>query len=1121
MRKLIMPTSALGIPEDSLIGEPIIRGERSTGLRHRLVPGVAARAMTEATSILLERPRTAPPTHPVRWSPTRILPTHKGLGDKMRLQWQDLTKWVYISLDEAVYCFNVGFREEPMSQLLIQRYLNELDVLRRVSGTQRESVVREAFKTLLKEWGRGKGLLFIPEYEHTTIMHERRYVDGALVEPQLRLPVGYWEAKDTSDDLDAEIAKKFRRGYPQDNIIFEDSHTAVLIQNKREVFRCPVEDPERIKQLVDLFFEYEPEVIHKFHDAVDQFKKDLPTVLETLRKAIDNAEIKNTSFRKSATKFLEHARETINPSVSAADVREMLIQHVLTEQIFSQVFDNSDFHHNNNVAKELYELEATFFTGGVRCETIDRLKPYYSAIKRAATQVSSHQEKQKFLKVIYENFYKVYNRKAADRLGVAYTPNEVVRFMIESADWLCQKHFSKRLIDRNVEILDPATGTGTFIVDLLEHFRGQSEKLRHKYLEELHANEVAILPYYVANLNIEATYAALTGRYEEYPNLCFVDTLDNVAALKKHVGEQISLFGAVSEENIARIRRQNKRRISVIIGNPPYNANQLNENQNNKNREYDAIDKRIKDTYIAASRAQKTKQYDMFVRFVRWATDRLPDRGIVAFITNRSFIDKLNFDGFRKTLAKDFSDIWVVDLGGDWKEQGIAAGGNVFGIGTGVAISLLVKDPATPTSSIRYAFSSQSSRDDKLAWLDTTSISSLEFERIAPNEKGYWLDTETNGFEALLPLVSKVVKQTKRKSEERAIFKTFSLGVVTARDEWVYAYGQDEIVTNLRYFLKIYNAEVRKYGGKKLKPEMVDKLDDTIKWTRAVKADLERGEEYRINTHNFREALYRPFCKRVLYFDPKLNEMRYQLQSIYPMRRPNLTILFTGAGSQKPFVTLATSNVYDYHLVGGAAATVGAPMWQSNSTEGGFDNITDWALERFHDHYEKGERVRRAIDKDAIFRYVYAVLHDPVYRVKYALNLKREFPRIPFYRDFWKWADWGKELMALHVGYEKVVPWPLKRVDTVDKTAKKSGIPPKAMLKALKEADAIQLDSDTQLTGVPKGAWNYRLGNRSALEWILDQYKEKTPKDPTIREKFNTYRFADFKDHVIDLLSRA
>jgi predicted helicase len=380
---------------------------------------------------------------------------------------------------------------------------------------------------------------------------------------------------------------------------------------------------------------------------VAQFRADLPAVLEALRTMIERAEEENPGFRAAAIRFLKHAQDTINPSVTSADVREMLIQHILTEEIFSHVFDNADFHRQNNVARELYRLEETFFTGAVKHRTLEALRSYYAAIRSTAALVSSHHEKQAFLKVIYENFYKVYNRKAADRLGVVYTPNEIVRFMIESTDWLCQRHFGKGLIDRDVEILDPAAGTGTFIAELIEHFRGQPAKLKHKYREELHANEVAILPYYVANLNIEATYAALSKDYEEYLNLCFVDTLDNVGGLRVR-GPQGDLFGAVSEENVVRIKRQNSRKISVIISNPPYNANQLNENENNKNRTYPAIDKRIKETYIAASIAQKTKLYDMYVRFFRWASDRISENGIISFISNRSFVDRLSFDGVRK-----------------------------------------------------------------------------------------------------------------------------------------------------------------------------------------------------------------------------------------------------------------------------------------------------------------------------------------------------------------------------------------------------------------------------------------------------------------------------------------
>ena len=575
-----------------------------------------------------------------------------------------------------------------MSQMLIQQYLNQLASLKKVSGSLRESVLREAFKDLLKAWGRQHDLTFIPEYALDTLTKEKRYVDGALLY-SLRVPFGYWEAKDTKDDLDAEIEKKFKRGYPQDNIIFEDTVTAVLIQNKREVIRVAVDDVEQLAKLLKLFFGFERAEITVFNKAVSQFKQDLPAVLQALREMIEAAYKTNKKFVAESERFLTHAQEAINPSLIAADVREMLIQHVLTEEIFATVFPNTSFHRENNIARELYKLESTFFTGNTKFQTLKALEPYYAAIRGAASKIERHHEKQAFLKSLYENFYKVYNVKAADRLGVVYTPNEIVRFMIESADWLCEKHFGKNLIAKNVEILDPATGTGTFICELLEHFRGQPAKLKQKYADELHANEVAILPYYVANLNIEATYAAITGEYKEFENLCFVDTLDNVGLHTAARGSTADLFGSVTEENVARIKRQNSKKISVIIGNPPYNANQLNENDNNKNREYPTIDKRIKDTYIHESTAQKTKLYDMYARFFRWASDRIDSNGVLAFVTNRSFIESRTFDGFRKIIANEFNEIRIVDLGGDVRVNPKLSGTkhNVFGIQTGVAIS--------------------------------------------------------------------------------------------------------------------------------------------------------------------------------------------------------------------------------------------------------------------------------------------------------------------------------------------------------------------------------------------------------------------------------------------------
>ena len=1169
-----------------------------------------------------------------------------------------------------------------MSQLSIQKYLNDLSDLKKVSGTARESVVREAFKDLLKNEGRSHDLVFIPEHQLETSTGAKIYVDGALVY-DVRLPFGYWEAKDQEDDLDKEMKKKFAKGYPQDNILFEDSHTAILIQNKIEIMRCPVLDTEKLEHLLKLFFGYQRPEILQFRKAVAQFQTDLPAVLKALREMIEAAQKANTAFQAGLVKFLKHAQESINPAVTAEDIREMLIQHILTEEIFAKVFDDDEFHRKNNVAKELYDLEELFFTGALKKNTMKALDPYYNAIRATAHQISTHNERQKFLKIIYENFYKIYNKKAADRLGVVYTPQEIVRFMIESADWLCQKHFGKALIDKGVEILDPATGTGTFICELLEHFRGQPQKLAYKYKEELHANEVAILPYYVANLNIEATYAAITGQYAEFPNLCFVDTLDNVAALGKFSGHQDDLFGSMSDENVARIKRQNSRKISVIIGNPPYNANQQNENDNNKNRTYPRIDERIKATYIKESTAQKTKAYDMYTRFFRWASDRLKDDGIVAFITNRSFVDSRTMDGFRRCAAREFAEVWIVDLGGDVRANPKLSGtkNNVFGIQTGVAISFLVKrkDPSSGAARhllpqgekgfaacrIFYARRPEmETRDEKLEFLGASQAERLAFSELRVDANANWISRSENDFAAFAPIA---LKRTKGQASSQAIFQLFSLGIVTNRDDWLYDEDKKAVAQKVEYFVDRFNAERARWIKAKRPRPLTDFVCRDIKWTSELEAHLQKGTQLEFDQRALTRSLYRPFVAKWTYFAPALTHRPYQNFSIFPSNNTANVVLVVAVEERVPFAVIATSLLPNKDAFMPSAGQ-GFARYRYTSDGARLDNITDWALAQFQTHYAEagpsplvgeggrrpdegapprravltkfargmraeptkaeavlwgmlrdrrfdgfkfrrqaplggyiadfvcferrliveadgsqhdgslgdpvrdawfvgqGFRVRRfwngdilgrredvmdtiwgdlageapssglrppspargeggaasvvEITKDAIFHYVYAVLHDPIYRETYAQNLKREFPRIPFYPDFPGWAAWGETLMALHIGYETVAHWPLTRLDTPDAKARAAKQQPKPVLKADKDEGLITLDSETQLSGIPGAAWTYRLGNRSALEWILDQHKEKTPKDPTIREKFNTYRFADYKEKVVDLIAR-
>jgi predicted helicase len=575
-----------------------------------------------------------------------------------------------------------------MSKVSIHQYYQHLDRTLQFGKSKNEQSIRNHFWNLLNEYARKLNYEVVPEVAVMGTKGKKIYPDGT-VKNLWGLDIGFWESKDEKDDIQAEIDAKIQKGYPLTNILFEDSQTAILFQRGAEVKRANVREAEELHTLLSDFFNFKSDTVYRFEEAIEQFKADIPAIVETLRNKINESRDKNKNFQRVQSAFWELCKTEINPDISLDDIREMMIQHILTSDIFNKVFDDAEFHRHNTIAAELEKLVGTLFAYSERRNLLHSIEHYYDAINATAAAIADHHEKQKFLKVLYENFYKVYNPKAADRLGVVYTPNEIVSFMVKSVDSLLHKHFGKTLSDKNVEILDPATGTGTFICEIIEHIPKQF--LEYKYKNEIHANEVAILPYYIANLNIEFTYKQKMNAYAEFSNLCFVDTLDNIGALA-YAGKQHNLFG-LSSENTERIKRQNKKKISVIIGNPPYNANQLNENENNKNREYPEIDKRIKNTYIEHSTAQKTKVYDMYARFYRWAMDRIDQNGIIAMITNRSFIDSRTFDGFRKCVQEEFDFVYIIDTKSDVRANPKIAGTthNVFGIQTGVAIMFLVK----------------------------------------------------------------------------------------------------------------------------------------------------------------------------------------------------------------------------------------------------------------------------------------------------------------------------------------------------------------------------------------------------------------------------------------------
>lgn len=988
-----------------------------------------------------------------------------------------------------------------MSKQVLNNYYNKLNETIRFGGSRNETSVEHAFIQLVNSIAERRNLMLVPKITIKSTKGTNIIPDGVL-KNALRLDFGYWESKDIKDDIDKEIKAKVAKGYPLTNMLFEDSQTAVLFQENAEVMRVNMKDAELLERILHTFVHYEPPQVREFNKALQKFTEDVPTIVESLRQLIETEADKNKTFIRKRDEFLLSCQTEINPEITLEDVREMIIQHILTEDIFNNIFADADFLHHNNIARELESVINTFMTRAVRQNYLNNIRSYYQKIRDEAAGIADHHEKQKFLKTIYENFYKVYNPKGADRLGVVYTPNEIVRFMIKSTDYLLEKHFNRSLADKNVEILDPATGTGTFVTELIEHIPAQY--LTHKFEHEIHANEVAILPYYIANLNIEYTYQQKMGKYAEFKNICFVDTLDNTDALN-YSGRQPLMFG-ISTENAARIKNQNERKISVIIGNPPYNANQASFNDFNSNRDYKEIDRRVRDTFVKNSTAQKTKVYDMYARFYRWAMDRIDENGVIAFVTNRSFIDSRTFDGFRKSIEDDFDFAYIIDTRSDVRANPKIAGTthNVFGIQAGVAVMFLVRKAGKGKRSCRIHYVAMDDfwrKEEKLEWFGEHPLSSIAFELITASKQHNWINLAENDFESLLPLVDKAVKAGK---SESAMFKLFSLGVVTAKDEWSFDFDEDNLKQKSK-FLCDYYERCRE------KQEILDG-ESIIKWTSELEDFLFSNKQLIYDEDKVKLSTFRPFTKKYLYFARIYTHRLYQNVEIFGLEEAhqNKIIAFLSMASSHEVSVLASSLIIDAgFLKQGNGITQCVPFYNYGANGERHDNITDWGLQQFREHYNNNR-----ITREDIFHYTYAVLHHPAYRQKYALNLKREFPRLPFYEDFRQWAAWGKELMDLHINYETAKPFKLKRVDA------QTNSDPRPKLKADKTRGTIELDTETVLQDLPASAWDYKLGNRSALEWILDQYKEKKPSDATIAVKFNTYRFADYKETVIDLLKR-
>jgi type I restriction-modification system DNA methylase subunit len=991
---------------------------------------------------------------------------------------------------DEIDAYNTTLEAERVSAALnaalkraIERYYKEL---KEYEGKARhELALRTAFEHLLAEGARTVKLTLIPEQ---TIDGNIR-PDGVLLD-SYKLRRGYWEAKGPDSDLDAEIKKKISAGYPLINTIFENTRKAVLYQNKK---RFPyVFDLSKASDVRDLLSQFlthvEPEV-ENFEAAVSEFKERIPEHAQALLRIIEDEYKRNSKFIHAFNEFKTLCISALDPNIKDETIKEMLVQHLLSERLFRTVFDNPDFVRRNVVAAKIEEvIDALTSRAFNRHDFLKSLDRFYVAIESAAKSNGGWLERQHFLNTVYERFFQGYAAKQADVLGTVYTPQEIVDFMVASVDEVLKREFGKSMSEPGVQILDPATGTGSFIVNIIDRIKTR-EQLRYKYQHDLFCNEVALLPYYIASLNIEHEYFARMKEYVPFEGICFADTLELAE------GQQLPLF---VEENTERVQREKDAQIMVVIGNPPYNVGQKSENENNRNRPYKVVDQRINETYVKDSRASnRNKLYDAYIRFFRWAADRLgKSDGVICLVSNNGFLTGIGFDGFRKRSSEEFTHIYHVDLGGDSRK---GSDSNVFGIRVGVGITLLIRKKVEQGSKKRaaiyyYRLPDDLSKSDKLAWLQRCSTGEIAvpWQELVPNGKQDWITEglHTDHF-SFMPLGTREGKRARAfeagGAQAPSIFKDYSLGVNTNRDQWMYDFHAGRLASKASSMIDTYNAELARWVRAGC-PENVDDFvtpDETrIKWSSRLKECLRRKIDAQFDPRAIRNALYRPFTRRFLYFDHIMTHRQGQFPSIFPTvdtENDNVIICVPGPGNRVRFGCLAAHCITDLDL---AFEKVQCFPYYTYTEDGSNrrENITDWALRQFQDRYGPD------VSKWDIFHYVYGLLHHPQYRERYKENLKRDLPHIPLLHSrvaFDVCKNIGQRLMYLHLHYEQEKEYPLREIE--DESVPYSRVVEK--MKLSPDCASLKINDALTLAGIPQECFQYKLGNRSALEWVIDQYQ--------------------------------
>lgn len=847
-------------------------------------------------------------------------------------------------------------------------------------------------------------------------------------------------------------------------------------------------------------------------------------------------------------RFLTALRANLNEGITAEDAISMLSQHLITKPVFEALFGGYAFAERNPVSQVMDRMVRAL--GGEQLQAeLETLDGFYRSVARRAEGVGSDEGKQRIITELYEQFFRKAFKKTAESLGIVYTPVEIVDFIIRAADDALRASFGKGLTDEGVHILDPFTGTGTFIVRLLQSGRIRPEDLARKYASELHANELLLLAYYIAAINIEAAYHAQAGGdYVPFEGIALTDTFQS--------SEESDLVDELlMPANNARIAAQLEKDITVIIGNPPYSVGQTSANDDNQNLKYPTLDGQIERTYAARSTAQnKNSLYDSYVRAMRWASDRVGTDGVVAFVSNGGWIDGNTADGIRLSLADEFSELYVYNLRGNQRTAGELSrkeGGKVFGQGSRntVAILIAVRNLAhTGQATIHYRdIGDYLTREQKLEIVAGGTLGSVDWKAIAPNASGDWVHQRSAAFESFAPLGAK------DSTDETVVFTTYSAGLKTERDAWVYRFARQALVDSVKATQASYNAAVdalqsaRAAHASTRLDGVVTPDSRTFHWNRSARTDAERLRRYDFRGDAVRLGGYRPFTKQHLYFHRDLNAMLYQLPKIFPtVAHENVGFYVVGAGSDKPFSTLLTDAIpdlafwgssngqffprYTYEPVdddlhdGGPAELFAAEPAKSDApiVDGyrRLDNITDAILADYQASF--GEQV----SKDEIFHYVYAVLHSPQYRETFAADLKKMLPRIPkaaSTEDFRAFADAGARLADLHVHYEQFERYPLHEELSASAPEDEYERYRVEKMRYPKKDDrsTITYNAHLTLSGIPEEAYRYQLGARSAIEWIIDRYRVTTHKDSGITNDPNDWsREHEEPRYIVDLLAR-